>query len=149
MGRPLLLLAVVLGCPHSPPPAQAPSPARVSTPPVQPELVRAPATMPSGAEDPLVACEDDDDCELVELGCCDRCNGGWVMSFAKATATEARSRWREPGCGRMVHCTSLGCLDHARAVCDAGTCARIVSPFGPDGIAPTLLPNERPPWARE
>jgi len=36
-----------------------------------------------------VACRADADCQALELGCCDHCNGGWVMAVNQAHVARA------------------------------------------------------------
>jgi hypothetical protein len=55
-----------------------------------------------------VACETDADCEIVELGCCDRCNGGTALSVNSAAKDKVAKEWGEAGCKDRA-CTELGC----------------------------------------
>ena len=68
-------------------------------------------------------CEGDTDCTIVELGCCDDCNGGLAVAVNNTTSeAEVRDRFSER-CGRRTACTEMDCPDHY-ATCDEGTCTR-------------------------
>ncbi|MGE0547644.1 MAG: hypothetical protein AB7O24_01075 [Kofleriaceae bacterium] len=83
--------------------------------------------------DSWLHCARDADCIALELGCCDRCNGGWVLATNRDHADRARELYHTP-CdpypeftddGSIVVCTT-SCTEKAcnptRAVCDEGQC---------------------------
>ena len=92
---------------------------------------------PGSTERPVpaqwTACQADADCKLVEMGCCDHCNGGWVISVHRDHASAASAAHHEK-CAATIEpegdeygtsisgtsCTELGCV--SRAKCDDGTC---------------------------
>lgn len=67
----------------------------------------------------MQACTADADCAVVEIGCCDHCNGGKVISVAKAHAAAATAKYKETNCSGT--CTERGCLP-AVAVCVSRRC---------------------------
>ncbi|MEL6349550.1 MAG: hypothetical protein AAFV53_40985 [Myxococcota bacterium] len=75
---------------------------------------------PDPLESELTDCSADEECVVVELGCCDACNGGTAVAVNKAQEDETRDRYSER-CGLNYACTLMACgsLD---AVCDDGTC---------------------------
>lgn len=54
------------------------------------------------------ACLDDTDCTIVELGCCDECNGGAAVATRTDRADDAFDEYRQRGCGGL-DCTQLAC----------------------------------------
>jgi len=58
--------------------------------------------------DTMIACVEDADCVVVEIGCCDHCNGGEVVSVSTAYAEEVEEDYRED-CGGETICTLKGC----------------------------------------
>ena len=75
--------------------------------------------------DPLpseyTTCEADEDCVVVELGCCDECNGGLAVAVRadqEATVTDLYSE----RCGECTACTEMGCAPWV-VTCQDGTCA--------------------------
>jgi hypothetical protein len=97
----------------------------------------------------LVTCEADDDCVVVEMGCCE---GEWTVSIAAAARDEAERRWaRECPRGRrcfdpVVH----GWVE--AAVCEHRTCARIeeqllVQTDGSWSTGLVFVSTSEPPWS--
>ena len=80
---PVLLSVTALGCnPEYPPPTELPA--------------------------EYTACDAPEDCVVVELGCCDACNGGEARAVNAGQADVVRDRYTEvcqPGTG----CTLIGC----------------------------------------
>lgn len=113
----------------------APTPA-ATTPPA-PDA-KAPAPTDDAA---LVACTVDADCEVVEMGCCDACNGGFYMSIAKTHHAAAIARWHETDCSGA--CTERACEWHEAPVCDAGVCARMEDRVDANGNATRVLVKNR------
>jgi hypothetical protein len=69
----------------------------------------------------FVVCQADAECAIVELGCCDTCNGGWMMSVRADHVEAARARWGDD-CGGGFACTELGCVPDPAAVCYERRC---------------------------
>ena len=66
------------------------------------------------------ACDAPEDCVVVELGCCDACNGGEARSVSVDQADAAVERYAEV-CGMGTACTEIGCSPW-ETTCDAGVC---------------------------
>jgi len=105
----LLSLAFACGGAASPPvePTPTPAPGPTAITPVAPPAPAADAASQS--------CDVDADCVIVELGCCDHCNGGKVDAFNKASAAS-----KKPTC-EATACTKRGC-EPATASCVAHRC---------------------------
>jgi hypothetical protein len=69
------------------------------------------------------ACQTSDDCVVVEIACCDHCNGGEAQAFNKARADE----YRPKNCQNTA-CTRRGCGD-AVAVCANNLCKVEIQPL--------------------
>lgn len=69
-------------------------------------------------DDPILACADDADCEIVQLTTCDECNGGRELAVRRDAALEARDRY---GRDCFEACTLVGCPP-PRAACEDGRC---------------------------
>jgi hypothetical protein len=108
----LCYLLCMVGCAAQPTPTAHP-------PAADPADSSVPSTLESSA---WFSCRTDGDCTIVEMGCCDRCNGGWVMSVARAHVAPATARYKEQACTGV--CTDRGCVDDPIPICKAGTCAR-------------------------
>ena len=61
------------------------------------------------------ACEVDADCEVVQLGCCDHCNGGEAVSVHRGWVDVVLDEYHER-CGGSFACTDMGC-NPLEAVC--------------------------------
>ena len=70
----------------------------------------------------FVQCVADEDCELVEMACCDTCNGGWSMSVRRGQVDAAKNRWGGDCTGQVV-CTERGCAPADEPVCVEERCA--------------------------
>jgi hypothetical protein len=93
-----------------------------STAPSSPSASGSPgATTSSSTALPAewLACTTDEDCQAVEMGCCDHCNGGWVLGVNNASVEAARAKYRT-GCTDMA-CTELGC-GGVKGACREGAC---------------------------
>ncbi|MDI1451336.1 hypothetical protein [Polyangium sp. 6x1] len=84
----------------------------------------SPGDVGSAQPQPDTTCQSDDDCVIVETGCCDHCNGGKAEAFNKAHADAHRPR----DC-QNHGCTRLGCGD-AVAACVDNTCQAKILPLG-------------------
>ena len=82
----------------------------------------APAEYPPPADMPseYTACETAADCTVVELGCCDECNGGEARSVATDQAGAVVERYAET-CGIGTACTEMGCAAW-ETTCEANVC---------------------------
>jgi hypothetical protein len=76
------------------------------------------------------ACGADSDCVVVELGCCDHCNGGRVTAVNKEFEDEAREEMADE-CEADHPCTLMACAEEI-AACEDGQCTHHPDPdFGP------------------
>ena len=73
------------------------------------------------------ACTDVAQCEVVELGCCDACNGGTAVSVHIEKAAEVIERYSER-CATPTSCTQRGCPPFTSA-CDNGVCTLVQGSF--------------------
>jgi hypothetical protein len=80
--------------------------------------------------DPVLwnSCRVASDCALVELGCCDHCNGGRAVSVNREYADEVRETMSD-ACGEGHACTLMGC-PAIEPVCREGMCTYATSPGG-------------------
>lgn len=60
------------------------------------------------------------DCKAIEMGCCDHCNGGFLMSVNSQYSTEAKAKYQETGC-EQIACTQIACFPTVET-CEQGTC---------------------------
>ena len=63
-----------------------------------------------------VDCRTEEDCAIVEAGCCDHCNGGGITTVNRAYAAQAHKKLEGVGCG--TECT--------KKVCDAASSHQLV-----------------------
>ncbi|MDH5673112.1 MAG: hypothetical protein OEZ06_13235 [Myxococcales bacterium] len=77
-----------------------------------------PPPMPLDAQ--YTACGDVSECEVLELGCCDACNGGTAVAVHKEHAADVMERHSER-CGASTACTSIGCAPWELS-CEQGVC---------------------------
>jgi hypothetical protein len=73
------------------------------------------------------SCESDADCVVVELGCCDACNGGTAVAVRRDRVAAVQERYGER-CGSSTACTLRGCPP-STASCAAGFCRRLEGSF--------------------
>lgn len=66
------------------------------------------------------ACDTAEDCVIVELGCCDACNGGEARSVAADQAAAVADEFAEV-CVGDTSCTLIGCAP-LETTCNAGVC---------------------------
>ncbi len=66
------------------------------------------------------ACESAADCVVVELGCCDACNGGEARSVNAEHEDEVRTRYSEV-CSIGMGCTEMGCAPW-QTTCEDNIC---------------------------
>ena len=74
----------------------------------------------SDVPDAWLHCAVPTDCQIVELACCDSCNGGWAMSVNKEYTDEVTDAFGAKECGD-VFCTQLAC-GPLQTTCEAGLC---------------------------
>jgi hypothetical protein len=67
------------------------------------------------------ACGGDADCAVVELECCDHCNGGTVVGVHKDHAADVRKEHVTAGECEGTACTLMACPD-AQPICREGRC---------------------------
>lgn len=75
---------------------------------------------PDPLPDPYTRCAGSEDCVIVELGCCDACNGGTAVSVNAKSEAEVRDRYAE-SCGNNQACTLMACAPW-EPTCDDRTC---------------------------
>jgi hypothetical protein len=69
------------------------------------------------------ACEVPEDCVIVELGCCDYCNGGEARSVNVDAVEDVRDRYEER-CRRSFGCTLMAC-GQLVPTCEERTCGMV------------------------
>ena len=75
-------------------------------------------------------CATDDDCIVVELGCCDHCNGGYVVATNTLFAEEVIEEMSDV-CEEDHPCTLMACPEELPR-CEEGICTHYPDPeFGP------------------
>jgi hypothetical protein len=84
-------------------------------------LVSEPA--PHVGQSKMFACDFDEDCVVLELGCCDHCNGGSLVSVGLEYLDEVDWKFRDRDC--TGECTQTDCGIDFEPVCDDGVCARV------------------------
>ena len=77
-----------------------------------------PPDMPLDAS--LTSCSDSGQCVVVELGCCDACNGGLAVAVNRESMADVTSRFSEQ-CDGPTICTLRGCAPWV-ATCVDGSC---------------------------
>jgi hypothetical protein len=83
-----------------------------------------PPPEPAFDDDAMFACASAADCVVLEMGCCDHCNGGWLLSVNRMHAEQAVQAHRAQDCSASA-CETHRCEGRAQAICDAGACARL------------------------
>lgn len=68
----------------------------------------------------LTTCQKDDDCVIVELGCCDACNGGFAVAVSADARGDVIEEYSE-SCPVNVACTLRACPPLVPR-CDVDTC---------------------------
>lgn len=81
-----------------------------------------PATLPADLTD----CDEAADCVLVELGCCEHCNGGTEVAVRVDQQAAVVETYSET-CRGEVACTLLGC-EATVAECIENTCTATILP---------------------
>lgn len=93
---------------------------------------------------PVFACTRDDDCEVIQLDCCDSCEGGRRLAVNRTQIEHANAAWRDDGCADAI-CEPLTCAQTLEPLCDGGVCARREESTNPDGtLEATIVRNELP-----
>ena len=114
-----LAVAAMSGCPSK-------NPSGPGTPP-----------NPGPGFDERQACAVDSDCAVVEIECCDHCNGGTAVGVHRDSADEITAQYRPEAKCKGAVCTEMACMP-AQAICRQQRCG--VSING----AETLTPLPRP-----
>lgn len=91
-----------------------------TTPPADEDIVNI-----SGS---VIACSSDTDCVVVEIDCCDHCNGGEVAAVNVAYAEEV-SDYHTADCGEDIMCTLMSCPDELPR-CSDGVCEHYTDTSG-------------------
>jgi hypothetical protein len=81
-----------------------------------------PAPAPGGFDE-RQACTADADCAVVEIGCCDHCNGGTVVGVHRDFAAAVREQYAGEAKCRDTACTKMACVEQPAAFCRQGVCA--------------------------
>jgi hypothetical protein len=91
-----------------------------------------PGDADSAVRDEWFFCRAADDCEVIETGCCDHCNGGAVISVNDAYARLAREHVVQTDC-EGIECTERACAAEV-PTCEDGRCGSIPDPgwIGPE-----------------
>lgn len=76
---------------------------------------------PSATFDERQACGADEDCAVVELECCDHCNGGTAVGVHKDVAADVRKEYVPADVCEGKACTLMAC-PAAEPICRAGRC---------------------------
>ncbi len=74
-----------------------------------------------GWDDRWFACEDDADCAVIEIKCCDHCNGGEVRGVNREYVDAASQEFAPNDCGGVA-CTQMACRPVAPVCSAAGVC---------------------------
>ncbi len=80
----------------------------------------APVT-PTASDEVRQACVADADCVVVQLTCCDACNGGIVVGVNTAYADEVTRQYITPAVCAETACTEMAC-SAITANCRGGRC---------------------------
>lgn len=72
-------------------------------------------------------CEEAEDCVVLELGCCDHCNGGRAVAVNSEHASDVQATYAE-SCTPGQGCTEMGCAP-LEAACDEGRCITVEGAF--------------------
>lgn len=79
------------------------------------------APPPPPTFDERQACGGDADCAVVEIECCDHCNGGTAVGVHKDHAADVRNEYVPAGACADTACTLMACAP-AEPICRAGRC---------------------------
>jgi hypothetical protein len=71
----------------------------------------------------FMTCEEAEDCVVLELGCCDHCNGGRAVSVRVDSADDVQATYAE-SCTPGMACTQRGCAP-LTADCAQGQCITV------------------------
>jgi hypothetical protein len=83
----------------------------------------APAPPPTSQFDERQACTADADCEVVEIECCDHCNGGTVVGVHRDHVADVRQTYVPADTCDGVACTKMACAEQPIPFCKEGACA--------------------------
>jgi hypothetical protein len=83
----------------------------------------APEPPPTSQFDERQACTADADCEVVEIECCDHCNGGTVVGVHRDHVADVRQTYVPADKCEGVACTKMACAEGPIAFCKDGACA--------------------------
>lgn len=88
-----------------------------------PRAPLAPAPVPA-PHDATFACAENDDCVVLEVGCCNRCSPGSLIAINTQYRDVAESYFRGQDCSDAA-CGEADCAVNYSPVCDGNTCARL------------------------
>jgi hypothetical protein len=78
--------------------------------------------------DPMYTdCSGGEACVIVQLGCCDHCNGGAAVSVTAGSETAVMDAYGQ-SCRPPVACTEMACAPRI-AECEAGVCVSVEASF--------------------
>jgi hypothetical protein len=83
------------------------------------------------------ACTADADCAVVEIECCDHCNGGTALGVARDTAADIRAEYAGPAECKATACTLMACSAPV-AICRQQRCG--ISIDGNEQMTPLPRP---------
>ncbi len=72
-------------------------------------------------------CSGGQSCVIVELGCCDHCNGGRAVAVVAGQEDAVLAEHGE-SCGNNVACTEMGCAP-LTATCEDNVCVQVQGSF--------------------
>ena len=82
-----------------------------------------PQTPPgSSPYDERQACSIDADCIVVEIECCDHCNGGTVVGIQRDYVNDIRASYVPDSKCKDAACTKMACVEEPVAICRQGIC---------------------------
>jgi hypothetical protein len=97
-----------------------------------------PSPTPPSGMDERQACTSDADCAVVEIACCDHCNGGTVVGVHRDAAAEVRAQYAGEAKCKDTMCTMMACSP-ATAVCRQERCG--ISIEGNEQFTPLPAPE--------
>jgi len=95
------------------------------------------SSMPGPGFDERQTCEVDTDCAVVEIECCDYCNGGTVVGVHRDSATDVAAEYAPASKCEGQACTEMAC-GPAKAICRQERCG--VSIDGREQLTPLPRP---------
>ncbi|MFT6231960.1 MAG: hypothetical protein ACJAZO_002473 [Myxococcota bacterium] len=75
----------------------------------------------------FMTCDTAEECSVLELGCCDHCNGGRAVAVSERRSADVQATYVE-SCTSGQACTEMGCAP-LEATCDQGRCVTVEGEF--------------------